>query len=662
MYGRRTWRAAIVGMTMVAAGLATCEAETTGLARDGPEAVRLLDVPYVPQTEALCGGAAVAMVQRFWGDPAVVAEDYAPLLAPGSNGIRTEVLVAAVRARGWTALPVTGNAPDIQAHLAAGRPVIALIAVGPTSFHYVVLLAWVNGGVILHDPATAPFRTRTEQSFDDAWARSGRWALLVLPATVAADSVEAEPPAPPARAPTSGSDSPTSGPADSLRNLAGVRFTAEDWAGAAELAERSLAIEPEDAYTWRLLAGSRFLLDDEVGALRAWNEISEPRADLARIDGLDRIRYRTVADQLDLPAGGVLTARAFVQARRRLDEIPAQAGARLRLRPLPNGIARLDAAVFERPLVFDGPLDAGAMGVKAVVDRELSLRVASPMGHGELWTVGYRWPRERPRVTVELAIPGAGGRPGIWRVEGSWERQTYAADEVSPSDGVVRTSLVREERRRSALSFADWLTADLRVEVGAALDGWVGRGDHVALSTSLDRRFADDRLALTARGGQWMSLADGPSFQAGDLGARWNTRQFVDGGWQARLGVAGASANAPLALWSGAGTGQGRAPLLRAHPLLDQGVLDGRVFGRSLVHAGVERHEWAWTRRPVRVGWSLFVDGARAIDGLQAAVDPWQVDGGASVRIAGPRGEVRIAAAYGLVDGGSALSIAWFAP
>lgn len=40
---------------------------------------RLLDVPYVAQSEALCGGAAAAMVLRYWGAAGVYAEDFAPL-------------------------------------------------------------------------------------------------------------------------------------------------------------------------------------------------------------------------------------------------------------------------------------------------------------------------------------------------------------------------------------------------------------------------------------------------------------------------------------------------------------------------------------------------------------------------------------------------------
>ena len=99
------------------------------------------------------------------------------------------------------------------------------------------------------------------------------------------------------------------------------------WRSAPWLSTRS------DAHTWRLLAGSRFLAGDIEGALAAWNHLSEPRADLTRIDGLTRIRYSAVAGQLDLPPGRLLTPRAFRQARRRLAELPAQMESRLSLRP-----------------------------------------------------------------------------------------------------------------------------------------------------------------------------------------------------------------------------------------------------------------------------------------------------------------------------------------
>ena len=636
------WRAAGVLGTLVAVVFSPGPA-----AADTAPAVHVLDVPYVPQGEALCGGAAVAMVMRSFGAPGVRAEDFAAQLEPGGAGIRTDSLVAAIRARGWTAYPLAGTAADVSAHLAHGRPVIALIEVHPGRFHYVVLLAWANGGVILHDPALAPFRTWTEAAFEKAWSGGGRWALLVLPPAGAAAPIAAgSPDSAQAVVPDT-----AAAPSTSLRGLAAQRFAADDWAAATRLAEAALALDPGDADLWRLLAGSRFLLGDEVGALQAWNRIAEPRADLAQVDGLDKIRYRAVAGQLDLPPGRLLTARAFLTARRRLDEIPAQARTRLRLRPLPGGVARVDAALLERPLLFDGPLDAGAAGVRALVEHEAALRVASPSGNGELWTLAAGWEHERPRASLALAIPAPAGHPGIWRVAGTWERQGYRIDGGSGAD--VR----REERRRSALSFSDWIAPDLRVEIGTALDRWSDRGSHVALEAGLEARWAGDRLALGVSGAQWASLGSGVPFHSGGAHATWNGMR----GWRLHAGVTGASATAPLALWPGAGTGRGREPLLRAHPLLEGGVVSGRAFGRTLVVTGVERQGPLGTIHSVRVGWALFVDGARATHPLRAGPTPWQVDAGAGLRIAAPgaRGEVVLAAARGLEDGATALSIGW---
>jgi hypothetical protein len=116
-----------------------------------------------------------------------------------------------------------------------------------------------------------------------------------------------------------------------------------------------------------------------------------------------------------------------------------------------------------------------------------------------------------------------------------------------------------------------------------------------------------------------------------------------------------------LALWPGAGTGHGREPLLRAHPLLVDGVVAGRAFGRTLFHTGLERQSWACAVRSLRLGWILYIDGAKAWDPLLSARVPFQVDGGAGVRIAGwgTRGEFRVTAGHGFEDGRSALSVSW---
>jgi outer membrane translocation and assembly module TamA len=119
---------------------------------------------------------------------------------------------------------------------------------------------------------------------------------------------------------------------------------------------------------------------------------------------------------------------------------------------------------------------------------------------------------------------------------------------------------------------------------------------------------------------------------------------------------------APLALWPGAGTGQGRSGLLRAHPLLDDGVLTGPAFGRKMAHGSLEH------ARPVGqvLGHGLsiagFVDAARAwhlLDGLDTS--PLYIDAGFGVRVNAPRfgGAIRIDVAHGLRGGGTTLSAGW---
>jgi Peptidase_C39 like family len=677
----------------------------------GPrEPVRLLDVPYVPQSEALCGGAALAMVLRYWGEPRVRAEDFARLIAPGDPGIRGDSLVAEVRRRGWSAFPIQATRADVQDHLARGRPVIALVDAGSKVAHYVVLLAWANGGVILHDPAVAPFRAEREEDFGRAWSAAGRWALLVLPplgpdtSAPARDDVTAAPPPPdttgfdaPAipditgRAPVAGCDAlvdagilkaragayveaegllsaaaslcPQS--AAPVRELAGLKFRAKEYRAASFLAQRALVLEPGDAYTWRLLAGSRYLSGDVRGALDAWNRVSEPRADLTHVVGLRRTRYKAVADQVDLPSGQLLTWAEYRRAERRLAELPSVTSARLELKPIPAGGAQVNVAVVERPLVFDGLVDAGMTAARAAASNEAVLRVSSLFRLGEVWTARWRFQKNRPRLLMALEAPAVTGGPGIWRLEGFAERQSYMAAEV-----------VRERRHRAGLSYEDWATSDVRLEIGGGYDrfeipedpevpGEPGdpQGPLSVHSTfnvegAVEVRSSSDRLSVRAGAARWGGNDVRP-FQSYEALARWGSESFVSGNWIARAGYSLASDFAPLALWPGASTGTGRGALLRAHPLLEGGIVTGKVFGQRLLHAGLERRGWPWEIRPFKIGWALFVDAAKAWRPLVGDEVPWQVDVGAGLRLAGlgGRGELRADFGYGLEDKETAFSV-----
>lgn len=684
-----SWRAA--GFCVAAAALmrfAPAVAASPVAGGSAAQAVRFLDVPYVPQSGVLCGGAALAMVLRYWGKAGVLAEDFAALAEPGQGGLLTAALVKAVEDAGWTALPLAGTQAGIAEHLARGRPIIALLRAGADSYHYVVLVAWTGGWVVVHDPVVGPFRALPDAEFAAAWSGSGNWALLILPPQTSGEQAASEPPAAvlPAFAAPGGCDSLLAagvqlarqgdvagaeheflaaralcpGSSAPLRELAGLCFLADDWSGASRLAQCALVLDASDAHARRLLAGSRFLLGDVEGALRAWNHLSEPRIDLARIDGLERTRYAVVAVQLELPPGRLLTPAAYRRAGRRLQELPAQSDLRLSLDPLPGGITQPNVTVLERPLVFGGRWNVASAGLDAVLRQGIDVAVASPLGHGELWSAGWDWWRERPRVSVSLAVPAVGGRPGIWCVEGSWERQTYASALVSSASGTVR-----EERRRTGLSFADWVGPDLRLEIGAALDEWDGRGTHASLAGSAETRWAGDRLALTAALARWAKPGSGSPFGTGSLLLRWWSRGAgEDAAWRGCLGISRATADAPPALWSGAGTGYGRAPLLRAHPLLDGGVVRGPVFGRALAHATIERQARLWRPGLVLLGGAVFVDAAKPWETGRAGRAAWQVDVGAGLRVKVPgrRGQLRIDAARGFTDGNSAVSAGWLYP
>src|SRR5207253_10724050 len=82
----------IVGLSLAAATPEPIQA-TAPLAAEPAIA---LDVPYLPQTEAMCGGAAAAMVLRYWGDAHAGVQLFDVLVDRRAGWIATTTLVAAV--------------------------------------------------------------------------------------------------------------------------------------------------------------------------------------------------------------------------------------------------------------------------------------------------------------------------------------------------------------------------------------------------------------------------------------------------------------------------------------------------------------------------------------------------------------------------------------
>ena len=411
--------------------------------------------------------------------------------------------------------------------------------------------------------------------------------------------------------------------------MAGLELRRENWAGAADLAERAVARDRDDLLSWRLLATSRFLAGRPEEALGAWNQAGEPRLDLVRIDGLTRAPFRTVYDYLGTGEDEVLTPRSLRQAQRRVAALPAADGSRVSYRPLPEGRAQLDVAIVERPRIDPLPPWLAESAIRALTDHAAALSLANLTATGDGGRAFWRWQPNRPQVSLAASAPRGLGLPGIVTVEALWDEQSYRLP--AAHDG----TLVREGRRRAALSLEDWWRADSRAGVTLAVDEWSDRGGSLSISGSVDQRLAGDRVSIGGRLAGWAPWRTGRPFYAGSL--RLSARhRAVSEGLRLRLDLAfeAASARAPLALWSGAGTGQGRDFLLRAHPLVRDGVVDGRCFGRQVVRGGVEGEAPVALLGPVRLSAALFVDSAQVLVPLPGISSrPTLVDLGVGVRV-----------------------------
>jgi hypothetical protein len=322
------------------------------------------------------------------------------------------------------------------------------------------------------------------------------------------------------------------------------------------------------------------------------------------------------------------------------------------MRPGENGRAQVDASIIERPLVPSSPIALSAIGLRALTDREAVITSASPSGGGELWTGTWRWWERRPKLA--LAFDSVSPFGGVWGVTVFGERQTYQ------SDGIVS----EETRRRAEFHVSDWTARGLRWEGTAAVDRFADRqGGEVrralSLGGALAERLAGDRAVLEMRAASWVGQLNTWTVA---LRSEWRSRLRNDGVvWLARAGDSVTAVDAPLALWPGAGTGQGRDGLLRAHPLIDDGIIRDAVFGRHVIDAGVEGRKWMQvSRKPVRVAPAIFVDLARAYHALDPENERWQADVGAGLRIAIPgAGVLRVDLAHGVADGRTALSMGW---
>ena len=649
---------------------------------EAPAPVPLVDVPYISQSEALCGGAAAAMVLRFWGARELSAESFSHLVDRSAAGIGTAALIDDLRRRGWNAGAIRGDENRVRAELAQGRPVLALIEDRPGALHYLVVVAWTDRGIVFHDPARAPFRVMARTEFERRWKVTDQWMAVVVPGSgiqgpgsggsesssdpgasdpgsripdpgnaalscerLVAEGVrfaQANDLAVAERALTSALPCPGSSAA---RELAGVRLLQQRWSEVADLASSVLAQDPRDEYAWRLLATSRFVQDDRSGALDAWNKAGEPRVDLIQIDGLTRTTHRAVERVIGAERGVLLTSGGLARAQRRLAELPSAFSTRLDYVPVPSGLTELRGAVAERPLFPARGLSILAIGVMGAASRELRVTTGSLTGNGEGLSVSWRFWPHRPRFSAALRSPAPWN--GVWEISGFTERQTL--DAVGPAE---------LERRGARLGVSDWATGAIRWQLEGGIDRWRGRSTLGNVGAVLRVETFDDRFEPEVRVTSWIGEAP---FAAIHVSARMRSSQEPRGTvLTAAVAVEGITRHAPVDVWPAVDSGHARSTLMRAHPLLDDGRLQLERAGRGLANVSLEAQRWWQANTIVRVGGAVFSDlshiARRATGGSWNGVD---VGVGARVAVTGMPGVVRVDLAKGLSDGLTALSVVY---
>jgi hypothetical protein len=331
---------------------------------------------------------------------------------------------------------------------------------------------------------------------------------------------------------------------------------------------------------------------------------------------------------------------------------------RVSFRPTGEGRARVEAAVLEHPLIA-GPwqllLRAAA---DALTERQTRLRLDSPGRQGGSLELGVRWWQRRPAVQLAVRTPRALGLPGLVGAELIWAEQPYATS--SGPEPII------ESARRGALTHTDWITPSLRLRLEVGGERWSNRGSFVSLGGRVDQRLLRDHVSLALEGRGALSLSSEPGFGAANATLAVRTspspERVVARG---RFSAWTASGAAPYGYWPGAGLGHAREPLLRAHPLLEDGVISGPAFGRRLLHASLETEVRLATLGPVRLGAAAFLDWARAWDRPSApGAGPSLTDvgGGLRLRLPGSLPALRLDAATSLDDGGLTLSAGWQLP
>jgi tetratricopeptide (TPR) repeat protein len=145
--------------------------------------VELTAVPFFAQTQYQCGPASLAMVLNWAGIP-ITPEELAPqVYLPERQGSLQVELLAATRRHGRVPYVLSPQLESVVSEVTAGNPVLVLQNLGyswHTQWHYAVVVGFnIPHEEIVLRSGTEARHVVSMQLFENTWARSGHWAMVV---------------------------------------------------------------------------------------------------------------------------------------------------------------------------------------------------------------------------------------------------------------------------------------------------------------------------------------------------------------------------------------------------------------------------------------------------------------------------------------------------
>jgi predicted Zn-dependent protease len=181
--------------------LAACATPQTTALRSAlpagvPPHAELDQVVFFPQEEHQCGPASLAMALQHAGRN-IEPEQLEPFLyLPEKQGSLQAEMLAAARRHGALAYMLEPELRDVLAELAAGNPVVVLQNLGLGWYpvwHYAVAVGYdMRSKEMILRSGTERRQVMPFATFENTWARSAHWAMVVLPPERIPETASAE--------------------------------------------------------------------------------------------------------------------------------------------------------------------------------------------------------------------------------------------------------------------------------------------------------------------------------------------------------------------------------------------------------------------------------------------------------------------------------------